>query len=190
MSRLARLTLTFLAASGALFLLVRRWRGSIVAVEVAGDSMAPALQAGDWVLVHRSSLPPGQHAAGLIAYLRGPDERPLLKRVIGVPGESLRVGGGVQVNGRPLLEPYAHGVAPAEQHRGVRALEADEYFVLGDNRAASTDSRDFGPVRRERIEGVVWLRYWPPERIGRIPRGRRTLAAPQDDQYHTRSREL
>jgi hypothetical protein len=100
----------------------------------------------------------------------------LLKRIIGLPGEALRVGGGVQINGRVLDEPYAHGTTPHEQHRGINRLEEDQYFLLGDNRGASTDSRDFGPVRAADILGTAVARYWPLARAGRLnPAARRFL---------------
>ena len=142
-------------------------RRSLFAVEVAGESMTPALKPGDYVLVYRARVPLGA-AAGLVVCVRGPDDRLLLKRVVCVPGDSLRIGTRVQVGGRALDEPYAHGETPQAQFRGVHELGADECLVLGDNRAASTDSRDFGPVRAEQIEGIAWLRYWPPERFGLV----------------------
>lgn len=148
-------------------------------VEVAGESMAPALQPGDFLVLRRGAPDPAR-AFGQVVATRDPrpegDRRLLLKRVVGLPGEALRVGGGVQVNGRVLLEPYAHGETPYEQHRGINRLGADEYFLIGDHRGASTDSRDFGPVPASAIEGVAVLRYWPPERFGRlVPPERRLL---------------
>ena len=141
-------------------------------VEVVGDSMTPALQPGDFLLLRRGP-PEREDAYGQIVTLDDPRPeaagRVLLKRIVGLPGEALRVGGGVQVNGRRLIEPYAHGDDPHEQHRGVHRLPDDTYFLLGDHRGASTDSRDFGPVPRAHIDGTLLLRYWPPERFGRVP---------------------
>ena len=152
-------------------------RRLVTTVEVAGTSMAPLLLPGDYLLVRRRR---GRGArAGEIVAFRGERDLLLLKRVVGMPGESLRVGDEVYVNGQRLDEPYAHGQCPPSQFRGVQQLAPDEYFALGDARDASTDSRDFGPVHRDRIEGVAWLRYWPPSRIGYIGRGgadRRSLA--------------
>lgn len=170
----ARRTLPLMGAAVALLFVVRLLRGRFVAVEVAGASMTPALEAGDFIVIARRRLP--HDASGAIAYLRGPEARPMLKRVIGLPGESLRVGAGVEINGRRLIEPYAHGESATADYRGVRRLNSDEYFVLGDHRAASTDSRHFGPVRASAIEGLAVMRYWPPERIGRIHRVARRLA--------------
>ena len=152
---------------------------ALLRVEVVGDSMTPALLPGDFLLLHRGPPAPDQ-AYGQIVMLDDPRPaaagRVLLKRIIGLPGEALRVGGGVQVNGRRLIEPYAHGDDPVAQHRGVQRLDEDAYFLLGDHRRASTDSRDFGPVPRSRITGTVLLRYWPPDRFGRLlPPPRRFL---------------
>lgn len=144
----------------------------LVAIEVAGHSMSPALQPGDFLVVRAGWVPRGARAAGSIIYARGHDGRPLLKRIVAVPGESVRAGAVVQINGRTLVEPYAHGPAPAVSFRGVQRLGPDAYFVLGDRRDASTDSRDFGPLPAAQIEGVAWLRYWPVRRAGwlRSPR--------------------
>jgi signal peptidase I len=162
-------------------LLLRR---RLTRVEVAGESMTPALLPGDFLVVRRGA-PRLDHAYGQIVATTDPrpegESRLLLKRVVGLPGESLRVGGGVLVNGRRLDEPYAHGDDPIAQHRGVQRLAEDTCFVLGDNRAASTDSRDFGPVHRSRIEGVAILRYWPPSRMGWLrPPARRFQDAPAE----------
>lgn len=162
--------------------LVALARGRLMRVAVAGESMTPALQEGDFLVLRRGA-PARLEAGDVVAVV---DPRPqaagriLLKRVVGLPGEALRIGGGVQINGRVLEEPYAHGETPLEQHRGINRLADDEYFLLGDHRGASTDSRDFGPARREAILGVAWLRYWPPERAGRIVRPVRRLLGVAD----------
>lgn len=99
-------------------------------VEVAGESMAPALRSGDWLLAVRR----GRIRRGSVVVLRHPGRAlDLVKRVRGVPGD------------------VVDGVA----------LGSDEYLVVGDNEAASTDGRRFGPVPREAIEGVVLFRYRP-----------------------------
>ena len=167
--RLAAATASGLAIAGGVVgaLLSRRY----LRVAVAGESMTPALQPDDFLVLRRGAPPPGE-AYGQVVAVHDPrpegDGRLLLKRVIGLPGEALRVGGGVQVNGRVLDEPYAHGSTPQEQHRGINRLAEDEFFVMGDNRGASTDSRDFGPVRADDIIGTAVLRYWPRARATRI----------------------
>ena len=88
---------------------------------------------------------------------------PLIKRVIGVPGDTLTLANEqVTVNGTALVEPYVHG-APTScaQYCGTVTLAAGQYFVMGDNRTQSYDSRYFGPVNEQDIIGHVILRYWP-----------------------------
>lgn len=173
----------FAAAATAIALAVLALRGRVLRVAVGGESMTPALQPDDF-LVLRAGPPKADRAFGEIVALRDPrpegSGRIVLKRVVGLPGESLRVGGGVQINGRVLDEPYAHGETPAEQHRGINRLAEDEYFVLGDHRGGSTDSRDFGPIRRDAILGTAVFRYWPPERAGRLHSPTRRLLAAVD----------
>ncbi|MPZ98197.1 MAG: signal peptidase I [Dehalococcoidia bacterium] len=162
--------------AAAIALLARWLRGRLYRVEVAGPSMLPALHPGDYLVVRRGAPPRGGTAFGRIVATRDDGGRLLLKRIVGLPGESLRVGRAVQVNRRVLVEPYALGEGGAGDYRGVNRLGDDEYILLGDNRAASTDSRHFGAVSLADIEGEVVLRYWPPERFGRLRRPRRELA--------------
>ena len=97
-------------------------------------------------------------------------ERRHLKRVIGLPRERIRQQDGVLlIDGRRMKEEYLKGM-PSVIGLGDRTweLERGEFFVLGDNRAHSADSRELGPVETDRIVGVVWFRYWPLTRIERI----------------------
>ena len=90
-----------------------------------------------------------------------------VKRVVGLPGE--RVGersGTIVLNGRRLREPYVERTRRDSQTYAPRGVPAGTYFVLGDNRAQSCDSRIFGPVPKGNVIGRVVLTYWPPTRIG------------------------
>ena len=119
-----RLTLTAAAAAAAVAWMVARLRP--FRIEVAGDSMRPTLEHGDWLVAVRS----GRIRRGELVVIRRPDHGiEVVKRVAAVPGEG--------------------------------ALGRDEYLVLGDHPARSTDSRSFGPVTRDLIAGVVVARYWP-----------------------------
>ncbi len=93
-----------------------------------------------------------------------PGEPPLIKRLIGLPGETVEFRDtAVYINGVRLDEPYLN--EPCDTiHCGERVwvLGPDEYFLMGDNRNHSRDSRSFGPVQRERIIGRAIIRYWPP----------------------------
>ncbi|HSE80567.1 MAG TPA: signal peptidase I [Gaiellaceae bacterium] len=89
-----------------------------------------------------------------------------VKRLVGLPGERISsVQGIVYIDGEPLDEPYVNGGPPGPDFR-ERVLGADEYFMLGDNRGQSCDSRKWGPVTREDLIGPVFAIYWPLTRLG------------------------
>jgi signal peptidase I len=97
--------------------------------------------------------------------LHDPSVKDLVKRVIGLPGDVISSSGGrVLINGRPLAEPW---LAPGVVTTGIRTqtVPAGEYFVMGDNRSDSEDSRVFGPISRSSIVGRVVLRIWPLSRV-------------------------
>jgi signal peptidase I len=71
----------------------------------------------------------------------------------------------LRVNGQPLDEPYVNG-GPHGRDFGERTLGADEYFMMGDNRGQSCDSREWGPVSRDDLIGPVFAVYWPLTRLG------------------------
>jgi signal peptidase I len=173
--RASRAALAAVAFAGPLLLGVRRWRQRWLTVEVAGDSMTPALEAGDWLVIRRTAPASGTLPFGVIALARDPSQRLLLKRVTGLPGETVELRDGrVHIEGRALVEPYARGETdPASEFRTLTRLDAGMYYLLGDNRRASTDSRDHGAFRLASgappaIEGIAVLRYWPLERFGRL----------------------
>jgi signal peptidase I len=89
-----------------------------------------------------------------------------VKRLIGLPGDTIGQRSGIlRVNGAPLEEPYLNGSAAGQDFAG-RTLGSDEYFMMGDNRAESCDSRRWGPVSRDDLIGPVFAVYWPPTRLG------------------------
>ncbi|HJR96271.1 MAG TPA: S26 family signal peptidase [Actinomycetota bacterium] len=107
-------------------------------VEIEGGSMAPTLAPGDWALV----VSPPRYGRRDVVVVEHPG-RPgyeMVKRIVGVPGDRV----------------------------GDRLLGEDEYWVEGDLEPASTDSRQFGPVREERLKAKVLLVYWPPDRRRRV----------------------
>tara|TARA_B100000315_G_scaffold200440_3_gene192629 strand:+ start:1292 stop:1807 length:516 start_codon:yes stop_codon:yes gene_type:complete len=140
---------------------------------VSGDSMLPSLTSGESVLAVRFRLPRSRLRRGDVVVLRNPVETGhiSIKRVIGLPDEDIRLEcGRVYINEVPLKETYLSRGASA--HKGDRRegwTGPDEYFVLGDNRTDSQDSRAFGPVNRQLILGRVWFRCWPPRAWGWVP---------------------
>ena len=177
-ARLLGAALTGAVLAAALGRLARR---RLYRVEVQGESMRPTLEPGDWLLLRRgvpsADLLASGDAYGLVVAARSPSGRLLLKRIVGLPGESLRAGATVHVNGRELDEPYASGEAPRSSYRGVSRLGPGSLFLLGDRRDQSTDSRGFGPLDVSSVEGVVLARYWPPHRIGRLRHPPRSWSA-------------
>lgn len=155
-----------------------------VRVVVVGQSMQPTLRDGDRVLVSRVTYRLGTPRRGEIVLLRrnagGAHKLESIKRIVGLPHERVQiVAGEVRLNGRPLPEPYLPQPASDAERAMLAAalaltpsgewrLGADEYLVLGDNRARSTDSRSFGPLRRRALVGRVWYRYAPRGRAGWI----------------------
>ena len=93
-----------------------------------------------------------------------------LKRIVGLAGEEMRFEDGLlYIDGAVLDEPYLGGLPSTLGLEGKRwKMGPDEYFLMGDNRAHSTDSREYGPVKADMLVGKVWLRYWPPRRWGLI----------------------
>jgi signal peptidase I len=130
---------------------------------VKGGSMRPTLAPGQRIAVAPLLRPPRR--GDLVVVDRG--GREVVKRVVGLPGERVRLGaGGLEVDGQAVPEPYLAG-PPAAGTLEVE-LGPAEYLVLGDHRAASTDGRDFGPVGADALVGWVRFAYWPPRRL---PRG-------------------
>jgi signal peptidase I len=89
-----------------------------------------------------------------------------VKRLIGLPGERIAVSDGVVlIDGQPLDEPYVNGGRTGRSFE-ERTLGDDEYFMMGDNRGQSCDSREWGPVTRDDLIGPVFAVYWPLTRLG------------------------
>jgi len=131
------------------------------ATVVFGQSMEPNLSPEQRLIVEKISYHIGAPQRLDIVVVDLPTmEDMLVKRVVGLPGEVIEIRSGhIFVNGAEISEPFPHdldfgSMAPIR-------LAPDEYFVMGDNRDNSNDSRAFGPVTRDEIAGRVWLRYWP-----------------------------
>lgn len=138
--------------------------------EVQSISMEPTLHEGQRLIVSKASYWFGEPQRGDVIVMEPPEGLgaiPYIKRVIGLPGEHVRVQDGrVWVNDIPLIEPYISG-PPTYQEDMV--LQEGEYLVLGDNRNSSSDSHVWGALDEAKIIGKTVFRYWPLNKWGFIP---------------------
>ena len=157
-------------------------------VHVIGSSMYPTLQDQDYLIATKIDYRLHPPERGDIIIMRDPFNAHMdfIKRVIAVPGDRLLIRGGeVFINGHLLEEPYISPEAwtenadypPANDPAGV-LLRSDDYFVLGDNRNHSSDSRVFGLIHRDQIEARAWIRVLPLSRIGPVDGVKPTLGGP------------
>ena len=139
------------------------------ATRVEGYSMEPTLYGHQRLIIEKLSYRFHEPERGDIVVVRVPQfDKLLIKRVIGLPGETLEVREGiVYIDGAPLDEPYVNG-RPRGDYPPLTIPEG-YVFVMGDNRNNSNDSRSFGPVPIENIVGHAWMRYWPPDDFGFMP---------------------
>ena len=131
-------------------------------VRVDGFSMNPSLENGEYILVYKLAYRLGEPARGDIIVFSFPldPEQDLIKRVIGLPGETVSIQNGqVSVNGTLLDEPY---IAASPLYNGTWVVTDGQLFVLGDNRNESKDSHEWGLLPMENIIGKAVLIYWPP----------------------------
>jgi signal peptidase I len=135
---------------------------------IPSESMVPTLEVGDRVFVNKFIYRFHEPQRGDIVVFRdveGPDEE-LIKRVVGLPGDEVTVQHGVlSVNGERQEEPYINSKLPDRSSYGPITVPEGKDFVMGDNRDDSEDSRYFGPVPFENIEGEAFVTFWPPSHI-------------------------
>ncbi|RCJ37012.1 signal peptidase I [Nostoc minutum NIES-26] len=172
----------------------RSWRENLILIAIAlflalfirtfiaepryipSDSMLPTLHTGDRLVVEKVSYHFHPPTTGDIIVFQPPAElqrrgyprdQAFIKRVIGVSGEIISVAQGkVYINGQPLSENYI--AEPANQPFSPVQVPADKFFVMGDNRNDSNDSRYWGFLPRQNIIGRATFRFWPLDRIGFI----------------------
>lgn len=142
--------------------------------KVSGNSMVPTFQSGDFLITEKVNYRLGSPKRGDIIVLKNPrdESQDFIKRVIGLPGDNVKIeGGSVFINGQLLSEQYlpnntlTHPGAFLTEGNTIK-VGTNQYFVLGDNRNHSSDSRDWGGVTKKEIVGKAFFRYWPPKDIG------------------------
>ncbi len=134
--------------------------------QVDGLSMEPRVHAGEFVLINTLAYRFGPIRRGDVVAFRhdAPNPETYIKRVVGLPGERVSVRGGVvAIDGRPLAEPYVR--FPDRRSAPEVTVPARGYYVLGDNRADSDDSRTWGTLDAADIVGKALVGIWPPRRV-------------------------
>lgn len=158
-----------IALGVALWFLITTFVGE--ARQIPSGSMEPTIQIGDRVWTDKLFLRLSDLERGDIVVFDPPppvvSDYPYIKRVIGLPGETVEVRGGkVYINGEPLEEPYI-----AEEPKypyGPIPIPTGKYLVLGDNRNHSNDGHEWGLLDRDRISARAVIRFWPFDRFGAI----------------------
>jgi signal peptidase I len=138
-------------------------------VRVEGTSMLPVLEDQDRLFINKMAYRVGEiHRGDVVVFLYPHDhEKSYIKRVIALPGDTLRIDHGqVIVNGARVAESYVPRRFADERSQPEMAVPEHEYFVMGDHRSISSDSRDFGPVDRDLIYGKAAFVYWPMDQAG------------------------
>ena len=138
-------------------------------VRVEGTSMLPRLEDQDRLFIDKIAYRVGAIHQGDVVVFEYPRDhsKSYIKRVIAVPGDRMRIDHGhVYVNGIFLPEPYVPARFEDDRSEAEMVLPPDEYWVMGDHRSISSDSRDFGPVDRGLIYGKAVFVYWPMEQVG------------------------
>jgi signal peptidase I len=142
-------------------------------VQVEGTSMMPALSNQERIFINKFTYRMGiekiERGDLVVFWFSGEPGKSYIKRVVGLPGDTVRIDRGVvYVNGRNLREDYV----PAGYRDNVSVPElrvsSDHYYMLGDHRSSSSDSRAWGPVHRSAIYGKAVFVYWPPDKIGPV----------------------
>jgi signal peptidase I len=165
----------------------------VEAFSIPSESMVPTLEIGDRVLVNKfiyrfqdpepgdvvvfksvegPEPPQGGGVLGTARRAVGLERDPrddLIKRIVATGGDTVEVRSGTLfVNGEPQDDPFVNPGLPDTSSYGPRRVPEGEFFMMGDNRANSRDSRYFGTVPRENLEGEAFVRFWPPSRIGAL----------------------
>jgi signal peptidase I len=142
-------------------------------VKVEGTSMMPVLTDQERIFINKFTYRFGagniDHGDLVVFFFPLDRSKSYIKRVIGIPGDTVQIDKGtVYVNGEPLNEPYVPDEYRDRQSLPVVTVPSDHYFVLGDHRTSSNDSRAWGTVDRKDIYGKAVFVYWPLDKLGRL----------------------
>jgi signal peptidase I len=140
-------------------------------VKVEGTSMAPLISDQERIFINKLVYRFEPISRGDVVVFWYPNDRTksFIKRVVALPGETVEIRQGrVYVNGKPLQEPYILPAYLDSNNFSPFAIPANQYFVMGDHRDSSNDSRMFGPVPSEYIYGKAVFAYWPMDHFGTL----------------------
>ena len=146
--------------------------------QVKGASMEINFHDGEYILTDKISYRLNDPERGNVVVFKAPrnPELDYIKRIIGLPGEKIKIeNNSIFINGKKLEEEYlpedfkTSGGLFLQKDKEI-IIPENSYFVLGDNRSHSSDSREWGSIQKENIVGKAFLRYWPPQKIGILPK--------------------
>ncbi|PSH05287.1 MAG: signal peptidase I [Acidobacteria bacterium] len=140
-------------------------------VKVEGTSMMPGLADQERIFINQFAYRLGPIKRGDVVVFRYPGDpsKKYIKRVVGEPGDRIEISRGeVFLNGNRLEEPYVPAQFRDQRSMSELIIPEQSYFVLGDHRNLSSDSRDFGPVGRKAIFGKAVFAYWPADMAGKL----------------------
>lgn len=140
-------------------------------VKVEGTSMMPSLVDQERIFInkfiYRFGLGEIERGDMVVFWFPGDPSKSYIKRVIGLPTDTVEIQeGAVVVNGETLVEDYVPELYRDRQSRAPLKVPPEQYYVLGDHRSSSNDSRNWGPVHRRHIYGKAVFVYWPLEKMG------------------------
>jgi signal peptidase I len=153
---------------------------------VSGASMETTFHSGEYLIVDQMSYYFHQPMRGEVIVFKYPRDpsKFFIKRIIGEPGDTITIEDGIVTitneqnpDGFVLDEPYAEMMPPAAKM--IETLGEREYFVMGDNRDESSDSRTWGVLQEERIVGRAWVRLFPPSAVDYLPGAASTIISEQ-----------
>lgn len=136
---------------------------------IESHSMDPNFAENQFVLVNKLAYRFGEPERGDVVVFHNPNNprEDYIKRIVGLPGDTLELQGGtILVNGEVLDEPLIH--QPTHGLMGQVVVSPEHLFVMGDNRANSRDSRNFGELSTDLVVGKAWLRIWPFNKFGLV----------------------